>query len=120
MFAAWKMSLRKRDYSPESINHYLSAIRSMFIFAEETGLLQKSPTLRRIKNESTQKVGSKEKPLYSPQEISSLLEKADTQFRAMLLLGLNCGFGPKDLQDLTWDHILDDRITLPRSKTGVT
>ena len=39
---------------------------------------------------------------------------------AMLLLGLNCGFGPKDLQDLTWDHILDDRITLPRSKTGVS
>ena len=119
-FAAWKISLRKRDYSPESINHYLSAVRSMFVFAEETGVLEKSPTLRRVKNESAQKVGAKEKPLYSPEHISSMLKQADVQLGAMLLLGLNCGFGPKDLQDLTWDHILEDRITLPRSKTGVT
>jgi integrase len=120
MFAAWKMSLRKQDYSPESINHYLSAVRSMFVFAEETGAIVKSPKLRRVKNESTQKAGSAEKPLYCPEQISSLLEQADVQLRVMLLLGLNCGFGPKDLQDLTWDHILEDRITLPRSKTGVT
>ena len=26
----------------------------------------------------------------------------------------------RDIQDLTWDHIMEDRITLPRSKTGVT
>ena len=120
MFAAWKISLRERDYSPESINHYLSAVRSMFVFAEETGVLEKSPTLRRVKNESAQEVGSKEKPLYSAEQISSLLQQADVQLKAMLLLGLNCGFGPKDIQDLTWDHIMEDRITLPRSKTGVT
>jgi hypothetical protein len=32
---------------------------------------------------------------------------------------LNCGFGPKDIRDLTWDHINEQRITLPGSKTGV-
>lgn len=37
----------------------------------------------------------------------------------MIMLALNCGFGPKDLQDLTWDDIDDQRVTLPRSKTGV-
>lgn len=37
----------------------------------------------------------------------------------MVMLALNCGFGPKDLQDLTWDDIDSERITLPRSKTGV-
>jgi len=30
------------------------------------------------------------------------------------------GFGPKDLQDLSWDDIDGDRVTLPRSKTGVS
>jgi integrase len=39
--------------------------------------------------------------------------------RAMLLLGLNCGFGPKDIEDLRWEHVSTKRITLPRSKTGV-
>jgi site-specific recombinase XerC len=107
MFAAWKMSLRKRDYSPESINHYLSAIRSMFIFAEETGLLQKSPTLRRVKNESIQKVGSKEKPLYSLEEISSLLEQADIQMRAMLLHSSEVRFAPfAGLIDLREEYLI--------------
>ena len=73
MFAVWKISLRNRGYSPESINHYLSAVRSMFVFAEDTGMLEKSPTLRRVKNESAQKVGSKEKSLYSPEQIKTEL-----------------------------------------------
>ena len=119
LFAAWKLSLRERDYSAESINHYLSAVRSMFVFAEETGVLEKSPSLRRVKNESGVRAGSHEKPLYSPEQISRLLEQADAQMRAMVLLGLNCGFGPKDMHDLTWDHMSEDRITLPRSKTGI-
>jgi integrase len=37
----------------------------------------------------------------------------------MIMLALNCGFGPKDIRDLTWDHIDGERVTLPRSKTGV-
>ena len=120
MFAAWKMSLRKRKYAPESINHYLSAVRSMFVFAEETGILERSPRLKRVKNEPPKRAGTRDIPLYMPEQIASLLENADSQLRAMLLLGLNCGFGPKDMHDLTWEDISEDRITLPRSKTGVS
>jgi integrase len=118
-FATWKLSLRKRDYSPESINHYLSAVRAMFIFAEEAGLLEKAPKLRRIKNERIPKTGSREKPLYTLDDLHKLLRKADLNLRTMIMLALNCGFGPKDLQDLTWDDIQGERITLPRSKTGI-
>jgi len=32
---------------------------------------------------------------------------------------LNCGFGPMDIRDLTWDHINEQRISMPGSKTGV-
>lgn len=120
MFAVWKMSLRKRQYSVESINHYLSAVRAMFAFAEETDLLEKSPRLKRVKNESPNRTENQDKPLYTPGQIASLLENADSQLKSMLLLGLNCGFGPKDMHDLTWKHITEDRITLPRSKTGVS
>ncbi len=50
-FARWKLSLKEREYSSESINHYLSAVRAMFTFAEETDIVEKAPKLRRIKNE---------------------------------------------------------------------
>jgi len=43
------------------------------------------------------------------------LEQADMQMKAMIMLALNCGFGPKDIQDLTCDHIDGDRVILPRS-----
>ncbi len=119
MFASWKLSLRRREYSPTSINHFLKAVRAMYVFAEETGLLENSPRLRRVKNERCPPVGSKEKPLYTKGELQKLIAGADDQLRVMLLLGLNCGFGPKDLEDLSSGDIDADRVTLPRSKTGV-
>ena len=118
-FAAWKLGLRNRGYSAKSINHYLSAVRAIFIFAEDTGLIEKAPKLRRIKNERILQTGSKEKPLYTLDNLHKLLKKADLRLKTMIMLALNCGFGPKDLQDLTWDDIEEERITLPRSKTGV-
>ncbi len=118
-FAAWKLSLRRRGYAAESINHYLTAVRAMYRFAEEAGILETVPRLRRVKNERAPRSGSAEKPLYSLEDVRTLLKHADPQMKAMILLALNCGFGPKDLQDLTWSHIRDERITLPRSKTGV-
>lgn len=119
MFAAWKMSLRHRNYSAESINHFLCAVRAMYRFGDESGLIERVPRLRRVKNETCPRVGSKEKPLYAPKQLRSLLDGAESQMKVMLLLGLNCGFGPKDIQDLKWDDFEDDRVTLPRSKTGI-
>ncbi len=118
-FAAWKLSMRHRGYAPETINHCLSAVRAMYAFAADSDLLPVAPRLKRVKNESCPKVGSRQKPLYTLSQIKELLDGADVQVRCMLLLALNCGFGPKDVRDLTWDDILDGRITLPRSKTGV-
>jgi len=118
-FARWKMSLKDRGYSSESINHYLSAVRAMFSFAEDTGVIEKCPKLKRVKNEVVSMTGSREKPLYTQDEINTLLQAADLQMKAMILLALNCGFGPKDIHDLTWDDLNDERVTLPRSKTGV-
>jgi integrase len=118
-FAIWKLSLKERNYSPESINHYLGAARAMFTFAEETGIIQQAPKLERVKNESILRAGSTRKPLYTLEHLDRLLKNGHLQLRAMLTLALNCGFGPKDIRDLTWDHIDEERVTLARSKTGI-
>jgi integrase len=119
MFAAWKVVLRRRKFSPRTINHYLGAVRALYRFADDAELLDHVPRLKRVKNESLKKLGSKPKPLYDPPQIQELLKSADKQLRPMILLGLNCGFGLKDVHDLSWSDIDGDRVTLPRSKTGV-
>jgi integrase len=120
LFAAWKLSLRSRDYAPKSINHYLGAVRALFKFAEEAGLLARAPRLSRVRNESKIAVDAQSKALYTPTELGQLLAAADLQMKCMLLLALNCGFGPKDMQDLCWDHFDGERVVLARSKTGVS
>jgi integrase len=119
-FAAWKLSLKKRNYSAESINHYLSAVRAIFNFAEETEIIKTAPKLKRVKNEPRSKPGSKEKPLYNADDLRKLIDSADLRLKTMIMLALNCGFGPKDIHDLAWEDIDGERITLPRSKTGVS
>jgi integrase len=119
MFAAWKVSLRRRNYAPESINHYLSAVRAMYAFGEEAGIIEKVPRLRRIKNEIGLVPGSRSKPLYAAEQIQQLLDAADLQMQLMILLALNCGFGPKDVHDVEWNDVSGQRVTLPRSKTGI-
>jgi len=91
----------------------------MFTFAEETDIVEKAPKLKGVKNATRPRAGSIEKPLYTLDDLNRLLKKADPQLKAMIMLALNCGFGPKDIRDLTWDHIDGERVTLPRSKTGV-
>lgn len=118
-FAAWKLSLRKRQYSAESINHYMGAVRAMYRFAEDAGLLVAGPRLRRIRNEAISKRASERKATYATSDIQAMLSAADLQLKTMILLGLNCGFGPKDIQDLTWQDVDGNHVTLPRSKTGV-
>lgn len=95
-FAAWKLSLVERGYSAESINHYLSAVRAMFAFGVDTDLIARAPRLRRVRNVPTNHDVASGKPLYAPEALRSLLAAADVQMRAMVLLSLNCGFGPKD------------------------
>ena len=120
LFAAWKLTLRSRGFAPKSINHYLGAVRALFKFAEEAELLARAPRLNRVRNESKTAADAQSKALYKPIELSQLLAAADLQIKCMLLLALNCGFGPKDMQDLCWDHFEGERVVLPRSKTGVS
>jgi integrase len=60
------------------------------------------------------------KRLVTGAEISKLLDRASPQFKAIILLGVNCGLGPADLGRLCWRHMNLDSgaIDMPRGKTG--
>lgn len=54
------------------------------------------------------------------EEVDKLLARSQPAFKAMILLGLNCGLGPSDIGRLRW-HMIDlnrGRLVFPRPKTG--
>ena len=57
----------------------------------------------------------------TPLECRTLIDAAPAPLKAMILLGLNCGFGPRDCALLPTDAVdLPNRmIEFPRPKTGV-
>jgi integrase len=54
------------------------------------------------------------------EEITRLLDRANPTFKAMILLGVNCGLGPADIGRVRWNMIdLKTRtLCFPRPKTG--
>jgi len=54
-------------------------------------------------------------------EVDRLLDRAQPAFKAMILLGVNCGLGPADIGRLRWNMIdlTTGRLQYPRPKTGV-
>jgi integrase len=65
------------------------------------------------------------KPDYSKRivtgdEVASMVDQANPQLGAMILLGINCGIGPADIGRLRWRHINLEtgELNMPREKTG--
>ena len=84
------------------------------------GPLFKQPTAKALKRlRAQQRIEGTNKD-FSPAEIHKLLKYATPQIRAMILLGVNCGFGNHDCARLPLLAVdLDDGwVAFPRPKTG--
>jgi integrase len=90
----------------------------MFHWATENGVIHDVPNLKAVKKLPRPKTS---KPIFTPEEIRKLVHHASTKMKAMIWLGLNCGFGCTDCSELLWENIDLDagRINFPRPKTGV-
>lgn len=122
-------ALRKhlaRGINPQTLNGRIGVTRSVFKFAYEEELIDKPIRFgkdlkrpdRRIMRLSQAEAGRKH---FLAAEIRSLLEAAKPQLRAMILLGINCGMGNRDVAALPANRIDLEHgwIDYPRAKTGV-
>ena len=116
---------------PAALRNEMQRVRSIFKFAFDEGLIlapvrfgqsfakPRLDAVRRAREENRRKNG---KRMFEACEILQLLKAATPQFRAMVLLGVNCGFGNSDLSNLPLSMVNLDTgwIDYPRPKTSIS
>ena len=124
-FALLRNRMAKR-WGPHRLNKLIQYTRSIFKHAFDSGTIPtpvrfgpgfKRPSKKTIRlNRAGQ--GLK---LFTADEVHRLLDAAGVQIKAMILLGINCGFGNSDCASLTVSalDLEDGIIDFPRPKTGI-
>ncbi len=115
----YKHKLQSRYKSANRINLHISILKAMFHWARKNDILKNIPNIDAI---SRCKIIHQQRATFSSQQITKLLELADDKMKAMIWLGLNCGFGCTDCSQLQWKHLdfENNRVELPRGKTGIS
>ncbi|MHC4159511.1 MAG: tyrosine-type recombinase/integrase [Planctomycetota bacterium] len=116
---SYRRKLIKAGKPPRTINNRIAAVKAMYNWATNNEIMETAPNLKAIKKISPPK---DEKPTFTALHIHTLLEHADVQMKAMIWLGLNCGFGCTDCAELRWKDLdlKNGRVRFPRGKTGIS
>ena len=115
----YKRKLQKQyTFSNHRLNLHISNLKTLFHWAKKNDILKQTPNIDAI---SRSKIVNKQRRIFTHEEISKLIEVADIQMKAMIWLGLNCGFGCTDCSELQWKYLdlASGRVVFPRGKTGV-
>jgi integrase len=115
----YKRKLQKSYVSVCRLNLHISIMKAMFHWTRKNDVLENIPNIDAI---SRGKIIHQERGTFNSEQINKLLSCADVKMRAMIWLGLNCGFGCTDCAELTWTDLdlVNARVTLPRKKTGIS
>jgi integrase len=124
-FAALRVKMTER-WGPVRVGNAIQRVRSVFKHAFDGGLITtplrfgpgfKRPSKKTLRLHRAHQ-GAK---LFTAEEVRRLIAAAGQPLRAMLLLGINCGFGNADCGNLPMSALdLDGAIIdYPRPKTGM-
>src|SRR5262245_40992818 len=124
-FAALRTRMAAR-WGPHRLGTTIQCIRCVFRHAYESELMDKpvryGPGFDRPTKKTFRLHRAKQGPkLFAADEIHRLLAEAGPPLRAMILLGINCGFGNTDCGTLPRSAVdLDEGwVRFPRPKTGI-
>lgn len=115
-----------RTRGPVALGNEIGRVRSIFKHAYESELIEKpirfGPEFKKPSKKAVRIARRASGPkMFEPNEIALLLEAAGVQMKAMILLGINCGFGNTDISELTRSNVnlKNATIDFPRPKTGI-
>jgi integrase len=124
-FASLRTKMAKK-WGPHRLKKSIQYLRSIFKHSYESGLLDrparfgpgfKRPSMKTLRLHRAEQ-GLK---LFTREEILRLLDAAGVPMKAMILLGINAGFGNADCGQLPLSAVDLERgiIDFPRPKTGI-
>ena len=122
-------SLRKsiaKQWGPARLGNEVQRVRSVFKFGYDSGLIDrpvrfgpgfKKPTLK-VMRQHRARNGIR---MFEARELRTIIEATSQPMKAMVLLGVNCGFGNGDVANLpmTALDLKSGWVTFPRPKTGI-
>ncbi|MCI0741052.1 MAG: site-specific integrase [Gemmataceae bacterium] len=124
-FKEMRVKLAKR-YGPVALGNWIQRVRSVFKYAYDSEMIDApvrfGPGFKRPTKKTIRLAKAKQgKKLFSAQEVRALIDKANPSMKAMILLGINAGFGNSDCGTLPLAALDLDRgwLDYPRPKTGV-
>ncbi len=107
-------------FAPKTVNHDLKGVRMIFLAARRDGAIADNPC-EDVKTISVRGVQRNRRP-FSIEELRALLAKADSEWKSMILFGLNTGARLSDVAALTWQNIdtTTKELRYVARKTGKT
>ena len=124
-FEQLRKSLAKTR-NPNTLGNEVQRIRTCFKYGYDVGIVEHpvrfGPTFKRpakrILRALRQKKGRK---MFEADELFEIIEEADQPLKAMILLGINCGFGNSDCGTLPKSalDLIAGWVDYPRPKTAV-
>ena len=115
----YKRKLKRAYNSAHRMNLHMSIMKAVFHWARKNDILDYIPNIDSV---SCVKIIHKHRHVFTSEEIHRLINFANVQMKAMIWLGLNCGFGYTDCAELKWSELdlVNGRIKLAMKKTGVS
>ena len=115
---------------PVALGNEIQRVRGVFKYAYDEGLVERpirfgqsfrKPSRKTLRLERASKTAKHGKRMFEADELRTIIENAGQPLKAMILLGINCGFGATDISNLPQSVVdLDNGwIDYPRPKTGV-
>lgn len=124
-FEAFRAAFAK-SLGPVSVAGIIQRVRIIFKYGYDQGLIDKPVRYGQGFNKPSAKVIRKVRAergplLFTRNQVRAMLEAASVPMRAMILLGVNCGFGNQDCATLPQSAIdwKGGWINYPRPKTGI-
>jgi len=110
--------------SPDRLRRRMTNVRSILKWGRSVGLINTDVKFGNEfdlanKSQLRKAKANRKEPIFDAATINTALEAAWPAMKAFILLGINCGFYSKDINDLKNSYVDGEFIQFAREKTGI-